>query len=182
MVLILTFSSQLQKEKFEYIYESYKGLMLRKAVGILKDPLLAEDAVSEAFIRIYKNLDKIEEAASNRTIAFVVIIAKNAALTMLANETRHTFVPIEESQTDHFDLEHHVLGEISVGEITKIIDTLKDDLKDVFLLNYAYHFSHKEIAKLLNISENNVTVRMHRARKKLCELLIKGGYVHEKAQ
>ena len=55
MILLLAFSSAEEKDAFEYIYTRYKNLMLQKAYAILHDRMLAEDAVSEAFIRIYKN-------------------------------------------------------------------------------------------------------------------------------
>jgi len=180
VLLILTFSTISDKQKFEYIYHSYKNLMLHKAYGIMKDYALAEDAVSEAFIRIYKNLDKIDEPASGRTISFVVTIVKNVSLTMLAKQNRQILEPLDDDQTDHsFDLEHHILGEISAQEIAKVVDTLKEELRAVFLLSYAYHLSHKEIAHMLGISQNNVTVRLHRAKKQLADLLKKEGYVHE---
>lgn len=179
MILILTFSSQSEKDKFEYLYHTYKNLMLYKAHQILRDYTLSEDAVSEAFIRIYKNIDKIDDPTSNSSAAFLVTIVKNTALTLLSREKKQAHTEFAEEQEFAFDLEHYVLGEISAAEITQVVDTLNEDLKSVFLLSYSYQLSHKEIARLLDISENNVTVRLHRAKKKLAELLIKGGYVHE---
>ena len=44
--------------KFEKVYLQYGKLMYSKAYEILKEYSLAEDAVSEAFIRIFKNLHK----------------------------------------------------------------------------------------------------------------------------
>ena len=41
------------------IYTHFERMMYKIALGILKNPQDAEDAVSEAFIRIIKNLDKI---------------------------------------------------------------------------------------------------------------------------
>jgi len=181
MIIILTFSTASEKHKFEYIYKSYKNLMLHKAYGILRDNALAEDAVSEAFIRLYKNLNKIEDPDSGRSIAFAVTIVKNVSLTMLAKLNRQILEPLEDYQAeDAFNLEHYILGEISAQEITRLVDTLKEDLKAVFLLSFAYHLSHKEIARILKISENNVAVRLYRAKKKLSELLIKEGYVNER--
>lgn len=85
---LFALASPAEGEAFEYIYTHYKGLMLQKAYGILRDPMLAEDAVSEAFIRIFKNMRKIEDPASNRCLAFVATITRNTALTMLHKERR----------------------------------------------------------------------------------------------
>lgn len=39
------------------LYYTYERMMYKIALGILKNPHDAEDAVSEAFIRLIKNLD-----------------------------------------------------------------------------------------------------------------------------
>ena len=167
MLIILAFQTAGDRQKFEWLYSNYKKLLLHKAYGILRDYQLAEDAVSEAMIRIYKNLDKIEDVESNRTIAFLVTITKNTALTLLQKASRQKTEPVEETFADRFDLEEHVLSELSAQSVFSLVDGLNEELKNVFLLKYAYDMSHREIGKALNITENNVTVRLHRAKKKL---------------
>jgi RNA polymerase sigma-70 factor (ECF subfamily) len=49
----------------------------------------------------------------------------------------------------------------------KLVDRLKEEQRAVFLLKYAHDMSHRDIAKTLGITENNVTVRLHRAKAKL---------------
>jgi RNA polymerase sigma-70 factor (ECF subfamily) len=66
MLLIFTFETERERDKFEYIFNKYKKLILHKAYDVLRDYALAEDAASEAFIRIYKNLDKISDPTAPR--------------------------------------------------------------------------------------------------------------------
>ena len=176
MILIFTFSSEQERDKFEYIFQNYKKLMLHKAYGILRDYMLAEDAASEAFIRIYKNLHKIDDPASKKTIAFVVTIVKNVALTMLKRDKGHIVEEFDENLEDAFDLEEQTISALSSENIFEIVDRLGEDLKGVFLLKYAYDLPHREIGRMLGITENNVTVRLHRAKNKLAELLREEGY------
>lgn len=175
MLVILTFSAEQERDKFEYIFHKYKKLMMHKAYGILGDYMLAEDAASEAFIRIYKNLAKIDDADSPRTTAFVVTIVKNVSLTLLERAKRGRAEEISDNQSDDFDLEEHILSQLSSERIYHLIDGMGEELKGVFLLRYAYDLPHKRIGELLGISENNVTVRLHRARKKLAKLLEEEG-------
>ena len=56
-----------EKEKFEKLYEQYRKLMMAEANAILKSKHLAEDAVQEAFLRIIKSFDYVEEILSPRT-------------------------------------------------------------------------------------------------------------------
>ena len=178
LLLLLSFATDGQRDAFEYIYEHYKYLMLNKAYAILRDTMLAEDAVSEAFIRIYKNIHKIDDPTSNRCIAFVITITKNAALTMLSKNAAQ-YDELEDDQRDSFDLEGHVVSDISSEKIYELLGGVAEELRSVFMLKYAYDMSHKEIGEALGISENNVTVRLHRAKKKVAALLAKEGYLDE---
>jgi RNA polymerase sigma-70 factor (ECF subfamily) len=57
------------------------------------------------------------------------------------------------------------------------IDKLPDNYRTVLLLRDIEEMSISEVAKILNISETNVKVRVHRARsalKKLLEPLLRG--------
>ena len=181
MLLVFTFASAEQQDTFEFLYQKYKKLCLKKAHEILGDYMLAEDAVSEAYIRVYKNLHKIEDPASNRTIAFLVTITKNAALTMLARQKGQSAgeEDLDETLEDDFNLEEESIAKLDAQGVFALVEQLSWELRSVFLLKYAHDLSHKEIGNSLNISENNVTVRLHRARKKLASLLEEGGYVCE---
>ena len=171
MLLLFAFETERERDKFELIFHKYKKLMLHKAYGILQDYSLAEDAASEAFIRIYKNLHKIGDPLDNKSIAFIVTIVKNVSLTMLKQEKAHATEEYDLEQPDPFDLEQHALSRLGAESIYQKLDELGEEMKSVFLLRYAYDMSHKEIGRILGISENNVTVRLHRAKKKLAAVL-----------
>jgi RNA polymerase sigma-70 factor (ECF subfamily) len=180
--MVFTFETEAERDKLTFIWERYKNLMLHKAYAVLRDYALAEDAVSEAMFRIYKNLHKIEDPASNRGAAFIVTVVKNAALTLLEKERRNPIAlePFEETLEDEQDLEGTVLARLGAERIRAMIDELSEELRSVFLLRYAYDMPHREIAETLGLTENNVTVRYLRARRKLAEILIREGYVHGK--
>ena len=182
MILILTFSSADERDKFELLYTRYKSLLLHKAYGILHDSSLAEDAVSEAYLRVYRNLHKIDDPESPSAAAFLVTIVKNTALTLLQKERRQPALEFEEAApvADDFDLEAEVIGRMNADDIGRVVESLSEDLRAVFVLRYAYDMPHREIGKALGITENNVTVRLHRARRKLAESLKKEGYAYEK--
>ncbi len=176
MLFLLTFSSVEERDRFEYLYHKYKNLCLKKAYDILGDYSLAEDAVSEAYLRIYKNLDKIEDPNSGRTVAFLVTITRNAALTMLSKEKKN-LEELDEGQQDPFELEQFALSQEFVRDVYRLLDEIEEELRHVFLLKFAYDMSNKEIAQMLSISQNLVAVRLHRAKKKLADLLVKEGFV-----
>lgn len=176
MIFFLAFATESDREKFEYLYDRYKNLLMHKAVSILRDHMLAEDAVSEAYLRIYKNLDKIEDPASNRSAAFCVTITKNVALTMLKKRSKETPDAFEIDRPDEHDMELTVLNEITSDEVYTVLGKLDEEARNIFVLKFAYDLPHKEIAKTLGLTENNVTVKLHRAKKRLSEILVKEGY------
>lgn len=179
--IVLAFQTEDDRDKFTYIYEQYKRLLLHKAYGILHDYMLAEDAASEAFLRIYKNLDKIDDPKSNKCIAFIVTIVKNVSLTLLKRRAQQTTEELFDNQQDSFELESFVVSELSSQEIYGLLEQLGEEYKNVFLLKYAHDLSNKEIGATLDISPNHVGVLLHRAKKKLSDILRERGYAHEQA-
>ena len=182
MFIFIMVIPESEEDAFLRLYEKYKRLMLRKAAAILGgNVMLAEDAVSEAFIRIYKNMDKIDNPDSGRCAAFIFTIVKNTALTIRKHEISpfNTDPESISEQPDEFDLEEQMLSKLSYERLLAILDNIGEELREVFLLKYGYDLSHKEIGKILGITENNVTVRLHRSRVKISKILIKEGIVNE---
>ncbi|MDR2939345.1 MAG: sigma-70 family RNA polymerase sigma factor [Clostridiales bacterium] len=169
---MFVFENTSDKDKFEYIFNKYNKFLIYKAYRVLNDTSLAEDAASEAFIRIYKNIKKIGDADSNSTLCFITVIVKNVALTMLKKDKNNMEDITGYDTPSDYNLENQV---ISKEGTHKIIDSLTEPDKTIFLLKFAYGMQHKEIAKTISSTENNVTVRLHRIKNKLKEIIEKGG-------
>lgn len=178
MILVFAFADVGEASRFEYLYRKYKNLLYYKAWEILRDPLDAEDAVSETFIRVYRNLDKIDDVDSPRCVAFLGTIARNVALTMAKKragmpvlmQTDDNDEPYDEP-ADPLDLEATVIDRLSSEQLLVFVDKLDEQSKTIFVLKYAYDLAHSEIAAQMGMTENNVTVRLHRTRKKLAEMI-----------
>jgi len=178
VILIFAFAEVSERDKFEYLYRKYKNLLYFKAWEILRDPMEAEDAVSETFIRVYRNLDKIDDPDSPRCVAFLGTIARNVALTM-AKKRSAMPVLVEDNESnaaydepaDPLDLEATVIDKLSAEQLVLIVNRLDEQSRTIFVLKYSYDLSHREIAVQLGITENNVTVKLHRTRKKLAEMI-----------
>ena len=178
VILVFAFVDAGEADRFEYLYRRYRNLLYFKAWEILRDPMEAEDAVSETFIRVYRNMDKIDDPDSPRSAAFLGTIARNVALTMVKRR-QATPLLIEpnwddgnyDEPADPFDLEATVIDKLSTEELYSIVEKLDEQSKTIFVLKYAYDLSHREIAVQLGMTENNVTVKLHRTRKKLAEMI-----------
>ena len=183
MILVFTFADAAEAEKFEYIYRKYKSLLYFKAWEILHDQMAAEDALSETMIRVYRNMGKIDDPDSPQSVAFLTTIVRNASLTLWKKNSSAptpTSLGMDEDEAfeepeDPFDLEASVLDGISEDRLCLIIGKLDEVSRNIFVLKHAYDLSHQEIASQLGLTENNVTVRLHRTRKKLAAMVAEDG-------
>lgn len=158
------------RKKFEYLYDKHKKLMLYISYKILKDLNLAEDATSDAFIRIYQNIYKIEDPDSPMTVSYIATIVRNASITLLNKRRKHIMEELPDSLEENFDLEEIIISDMILIEIYKALDNLDEDSKSIFLLKFTHGFSTKEIEKILNLNESTIRTKLHRAKKKLAKL------------
>ena len=172
------------ESKFERLYHAHKRTMLYTAYHILKDYHLAEDAVHEAFIRIAKNFHKVEEIESPRTRYFSVVIARNAALTMLKKENRIILLEDVADATEGTSelVEETVLNQIQYERAVSAIAGLSHTYKDILFLHYIQEYRLTEIAGLLGLDLEVVKKRAQRGKKKLLEVLAKGECADENAE
>ena len=162
-----------EKSKLEKLYYEYRNLMKYVAFGILNNNEQAEDAVHEAFIKLTRYLDGIEEIKCHKTKSFIVIIIRSVSLDMLAKEKKHKIYPIENIE-DTCCVDDDIFEKIEVEELYNKIKNLPDVYTDVLELKVYYDLSNKQIGDILEISPQTVRKRLQRARNAFKELLIKG--------
>ncbi|RRH15882.1 RNA polymerase sigma factor, partial [Clostridioides difficile] len=108
-----------ERIKFEEIYIKYKKLMFYVANQILKDDVLAEDAVHSSFLKIIDNLDKVNDVNSPKTKGFVVIIVKRISINIYNRRKKEEISNINDDnyKFSSLDLSIEKLGECSyLGE------------------------------------------------------------------
>lgn len=159
------------KEKFEEIYIRYKSLMLSRAYEILRDRELSEDAVHNAFIRILKNLEKLDETDSNRTKGFVMIVLENVAKTMYVKSRRQNIIELNENISEDTNVEIDTEKKLTAEFIAQKIAQLPDTYREIITLKYLHGLNDKEIASVLNISQTSARKRLQRSREKLKKLV-----------
>ncbi len=159
-----------EKSKFEIIYTIYRKLMLYQANKILGDMNDTEDVVHDAFLKIIKILDQIEDPKCPKTKNLVVTIVERTAIDLYRRRKRKSIVSLDEefvnvpSTQDINDI--HEKTDIAVA-----IATLPTKYRELLLLRYDSGFSEIEIAQLLSMSQENVHKTIQRAKKKLAKVL-----------
>ena len=170
------------KEKFIEIYNTYRNKMLRKAMSILNNNSLAEEAVQECLFRIAKNISKISAPVCARTASFIVIIVRNTCCDIIKKEHIGDTVYYDENKgndiQDNFipDIDR-VVSEIGFNQVISAISAIDNIYGDVLKLKYLYGYNGRKIAEILCISQKAANMRIYRGKKLLKEELEENGYV-----
>lgn len=163
-----------EKDKFEKIYMNYRGLMLSRAFEILKDRQLAEDAAQNAFVRLLNNLDKVDDASSTKTKAYVMVILENVAKSMYVKRSKQKIYELDENIPNTSNIERETENKITAEAAAEKIAELPEKYRSVLVLRFFNDLSDKDIASTLGISQSAVRKRIQRAREKLMTLM--GGH------
>lgn len=128
---------------------------------------LASDLVQESFARYLKSYTTI----INRTLLYT--IARNAALDVLRKRNTEV-LDTGDPKDPNKNPEMQVIDRQAVHRILTAIGKLTPPHRDVISLVANADLTYREIGRILNISEANVKVRVHRARLKLKKILDSG--------
>ncbi len=156
------------KNIFENIYAIYRNYLFSIIYQIINDEQYSEDILQETFIKIFKNIDKIENIEDNRTKRMVTVIAKNTAIDFyrkrkrqFANEVEYEIKIISEIPDVQNDLNYEE------SELLSAISKLPEKYRSVILLKYSAGFSNEEISEIMEISVSNVRKILSRGKHKL---------------
>ena len=156
------------KEAFSRVIVQNKESMYKTAIVILKNEDDAYDALQEALIKMYSNIDKLQNKEmfkywSRRIIVNCCydLINKNKKVVNITTKLTENY---EETKEDIYNCE---------DELVKILENIEPDLRLIVTLYYYDELSVKEIAEILNIPSGTVKSRLSRARGKLYEILKK---------
>ena len=129
-------------------YEQYKTRIYRYALAILKDPHLAEDVLQEAFLRLMSGKGFPEPGKEQ---AWLYRVARNLCYDILRKQ--------------HREIEAPYPGEYREGkyEYLSLISPLPAKEQEIVTLRIVGGLTHKEIAKVLGITEHAAKKRYERA-------------------
>ena len=146
------------------LYERYCDAMFTIAYRIVKDTDIANDVLQEAFIQIFRD---IKQFRGNSTIgAWIKTIVVRSAIKKVKIE--NVFIPLESNTNgEPICWPEEMYGE----DLEKAILSLPSGYRTIFLLIEVEGYKHKEVAKMLNISEGTSKSQLFYAKKQLQKLL-----------
>lgn len=160
---------------FEILMRRYNQRLFRVARAILADDTEAEDVMQEAYVRAFRELANFRGEA--RFATWLTRIACHEALARARKRRR--MVPIGEggggeppdppSKTagPERQMENRELQDV----LRDAVEILPDPLRTVFCLREIEGLSTEQTADALDLSLENVRVRLHRAKRSLRDTL-----------
>lgn len=155
--------------EYEQIWQEYGASLGRLASSYEWDVSAREDLLQEIRLAIWVALPRFRGESSIRT--FLFRIAHNRALTHVWRRKKNS--PQDDSDETSDTREGPEVAAIQNVSRVRLLDAIRQlpvSFRQVITLSLE-DLSHSEIATVLGISENNVAVRMNRARNLLKEKL-----------
>jgi RNA polymerase sigma-70 factor (ECF subfamily) len=171
-------------EAFEALVSKYERRVFNLAMRIAKRQHDAEEVVQQTFLSVIEHLEGFRQESSFYT--WLTRIATNHALALLRKQSVRAAIPLadDRSEESYADVTRpqfiaqwrETPDEIASRRETRelvfaALDELDEKYRLVFLLRDVEGLSTAETAQSLGISQNNVKVRLLRARLMLRERL-----------
>lgn len=161
-------------KKIEDLVSQYQREMINFHYRFTGNRQDAEDLAQETFIKVYKKIGSLKENEKERS--WIYAIARNTAIDFFRKNKNKALalgdaVLENASVATTTDFEEGLIKNETERELQKYINRLVNEDKTIVKLLYYEGFTYKEIANLLDINENTLKSRLHRARKVLLEMI-----------
>lgn len=154
------------RREFLALYDRETNSLFRHVFLRCRDRERSKDIVQEAFCRVWSSLAR--GAAIEQPRAFLYRVARNVMIDMARKKREALFA--ESDDADLFE-DHAMTGkaeeDAEYGRALEAIATLSREYREAFTMRFVDDFSPKEIAEILGVSANVVSVRITRAAKEL---------------
>jgi len=149
---------------FKIIYDIYKKKVYSVALKILKSDDLAEDALHEVFLKVWKYSDNIDQI--NNIDSYLRIATTNQALKILRKQKNQLKFNLACSN-NWTEIQHETEEAIFFKDTEKIlleaVEKLPPQQKSVFLLCKEEGLKYAEVAERLSLSRLTVKTHMQHA-------------------
>lgn len=156
------------KEAFAKLYDGYAEYALRVAASVTGSESAGADAVQEAFIRVYYNIDTYDLRKSFKAWFYKIlmnecyrIMKKNSRSTLISDFIENEY---EASKEDEHKFEEY-------EELYRAVNKLDEINRTPIILKYLEGFKESEISDILSINVNTVKSRLLKGRRKLKKIL-----------
>lgn len=162
------------KDLYGILIQKYNQRLYRIARSIVKNENELEDILQDTYLKAYMNLSQFRKESQFSTWLIRILI-NQANATVLKSKRFHSSSTdelnkaTESTESPDFNMTNKELKAI----LENAIDKLSETLRSVYIMREVENLSIQETAQCLDITEQNVKTRLHRAKEILKEELYK---------
>lgn len=168
-------------DQFEIIIKRYNQQLFRIIRSYLSNRQDSEDVIQTTYLKAFKNLKQFR--GDSKFSTWLIRIAINEALKKLKGQNKISGLHSvtngqnfdQKNNDENYTPESKMIQKDMSKHLEKAIDTLPPKYRSVLIMRKIEQLSTEETADILEISQSNVKVRLHRAknmlRDKLTEML-----------
>ncbi len=154
---------------FEIIMRRYNQRLYRVARAILRDDAEAEDVMQDAYVRAFQHLNQFEGRAKFSTWLTRIAVHEALARARRRNRLEDLDTAVDaDGDSIMTSTAPSPEQQASRGELNALLEqavlTLPDHYREVLVLRDIEEMNTADVATTLDITEENVKVRLHRAR------------------
>ncbi len=159
-----------RRERFSELVNRYQPVVYGVALAHTGNHADAEDVVQDTFLKAFQSLGKLRE--SSRFGSWLVSIAKNVCRDLKKKHTRESF--LAENADERIGVSAHDLSRKELHDLlwTHVLK-LEEISREILILYYFSGKNTREIASILDISNDASQKRLQRARDVLGRELVK---------
>jgi RNA polymerase sigma-70 factor (ECF subfamily) len=150
------------KKDFEEIFKKYSGFIFQYAYKFLKDKNLAEDVVSETFIKFFRFYSAIKDKA---ILKWLIITAKNVMIDILRAKEKSLSLEDFKIPDNKNNPEEIFFLKRDLEKLNEIVRKLPSSLYEIYQLYYEEDYPVKEIAQRKNLSVSAVNKKLFKIRR-----------------
>ena len=154
------------------IQDQYYHRVRKFILALVRDESVADDLIQETFIKIQENLNTVRdpEKISSWIFRIAYHLCQDHFRSLKKSSTR------EEIHDGLVNLEATpIQKKLEQEEMSRCVqdqlNLLPESMRSVLIFADVMDFTHQEIADILGLTVENVKVRVHRARKKMKDIL-----------
>jgi RNA polymerase sigma-70 factor, ECF subfamily len=156
------------------LYDRYGALAFGLARRVLRDAGLAEDAVQEAFVAVWRTATRFTAERSSAR-AWILMLVHRRAVDLVRSNERRRAEPLPE-ETDRADPaarepDEAVWLRLQRERVTRALAQLPDQQREAIELAYFGGYTQSELADRLGEPLGTIKSRMHSGRARLRGLL-----------
>ncbi|MDL2205360.1 sigma-70 family RNA polymerase sigma factor [Eubacteriales bacterium OttesenSCG-928-N13] len=176
--IILAMDNPDDRAFMEQLYRTYRPLMFRIAIGILKSHHDAEDAINDACVRLIPKVEELQEKNDYNLKFYIMSTIRNTAINKAVKRNRNSKYSFLEGDSKILDLvpggeaaDRPLIREAELGALVEALSEMPANELNLLRMKYLDELPDLQIADTLGVKPASIRMYLTRAKRRAADLL-----------